>query len=221
MASSAAFVPPAARASSAAYVPPAARASSAAYTPPAARASSAAHASSGKGRSLSELADLIGPSEVTVTLIYPAGEALREIDCCPYGLQVKPSGSDDPPSTLRCEVQSFALSENTLSKLLRWFEQATADEALKHSVLNFPSLLSKEQRKLVHHVCDKLRLGSSSQGYGAERFIQVSTKAAKQGGVASMPLSNHERQRSKEIWHFAQEAGGDFLKCAHPSGVEA
>jgi hypothetical protein len=114
-------------------------------------------------------------------------------------------------------VQSFALSENTLSKLLRWFEQATADEALKHSVLNFPSSLSKEQRKLVHHVCDKLRLGSSSQGYGAERFIQVSTKA----GVASMPLSNHERQRSMQIWHFAQESGGDFLKCAHPSGVEA
>lgn len=69
------------------------------------------------------------------------------------------------------------------------------------SELTFDSSLSPFQRKIIHHICDKLNLSHESRGEGKDRYLVVSRKP-KRGASFPRKLDYHQSPRLELAFLF-------------------
>ena len=95
-----------------------------------------------------------------------------------------------------------------VNTLLAWFlEISSTDEK---ALLEFPPGIGKEQRALLHGSAQALGLGTSSQGYGEERFLTIYPKSVADYMGGKIAMSDKERAQANQLWDWITAEGGEY-----------
>ncbi|XP_031564076.1 uncharacterized protein LOC116299545 [Actinia tenebrosa] len=163
--------------------------------------------SSGGGRNERAHLDTrhFGKQEIVVTL----KSKTKYQDLPGQQMEVKPLTPD-----ILCQKFKLDFQQDKLRELMRWFRNIGRDDA--KAVLEFPPCLDKGQRKDIHLLANNFGLGTSSQGFGDQRYLCVYTVEAAALGVEKISLTQEEKRKSDEVWFLVKKFGGRLVsKYSH------
>lgn len=164
------------------------------YIPPGARRGHSVHADKTEQRSLSEVAASLEAETYVVKL--KSKWVFSDIPA--------PVVENDSQGTTGGQQFQLTFDQGKLKEIFKWFRGIGRKDT--DAVLEFPPSLNKGRRQQIHQLAQTFGLGTSSKGFGDQRFISVYSIEKNVLGVGKMCLTRDEQEQAEELWRLIKEA---------------